>query len=428
MACRAISFGFGLVIYGAANACKIVAQPYGPWSVLASVWTTLLVWNLLIARLALKEQITIPKALGSLIILCGAVLCVVGTPPQAGCDAGVKTTFSSCEFASLLSAPAAAVWLALLLLCVLASIPTILFFERRYPLSRSGSQTREASPDIIAGNELMPVGVDDVQVAARKPAAAIEVSSACSSQPPRRLDALMAVVYPCSLGLDEGVADLLIKGWSAMLAQCSGPQHLGCSHPILWTSMLGWVLAAFGSAFWWMRKVFRRYETTVALPVEYGSLNAANVCTGLLFYAEHERMSGEQIALILCGLCVILVGIGVGTLSCRGASGEAPANLGCDAFRRRLEKRERNNRFGPPMRTRSDLMHCRRVSHEPSIHSLMQRTQRSKAIPAGFWAPGAAKRSSSESRSDSSESRSTSDTEALDGEPSAKRVRPRASR
>ena len=51
----------------------------------------------------------------------------------------------------------------------------------------------------------------------------------------------------------------------------------------------------------------------------------------------------------------------------------------------------------------------------------MQRTQRSKAIPAGFWAPGAAKRSSSESRSDSSESRSTSDTEALDGEPSAKR-------
>ena len=315
---RDLVWFFGLVIYGAANACKIVAQPYGPWSVLASVWTTLLVWNLLIARLALKEQITIPKALGSLIILCGAVLCVVGTPPQAGCDAGVKTTFSSCEFASLLSAPAAAVWLALLLLCVLASIPTILFFERRYPLSRSGSQTREASPDIIAGNELMPVGVDDVQVAARKPAAAIEVSSACSSQPPRRLDALMAVVYPCSLGLDEGVADLLIKGWSAMLAQCSGPQHLGCSHPILWTSMLGWVLAAFGSAFWWMRKVFRRYETTVALPVEYGSLNAANVCTGLLFYAEHERMSGEQIALILCGLCVILVGIGVGTLSCWG--------------------------------------------------------------------------------------------------------------
>ena len=36
----------GLVVYGAANALKIVAQPYAPFSVLSSIWTTLLVFNL----------------------------------------------------------------------------------------------------------------------------------------------------------------------------------------------------------------------------------------------------------------------------------------------------------------------------------------------------------------------------------------------
>ena len=82
--------------------------------------------------------------------------------------------------------------------------------------------------------------------------------------------------------------------------------------------MVGWVLSAFASALWWMRKVFSRYEVTVALPVEYGALNAANVCTGLLFYAEHEQMSGAQIGLILSGLAVILLGIWIST---RGGGG-----------------------------------------------------------------------------------------------------------
>ena len=61
-------------------------------------------------------------------------------------------------------------------------------------------------------------------------------------------------------------------------------------------------------------QVFRRYETTVALPVEYGALNVANVATGLLFYEEHQKMSASDLTLIICGLCVILVGIFIGQL------------------------------------------------------------------------------------------------------------------
>lgn len=57
-----------------------------------------------------------------------------------------------------------------------------------------------------------------------------------------------------------------------------------------------------------------RYETTAALPIEYGSLNFANVGTGLLFYQEYRMMEGSGIALILGGLVVIIAGIAVGTL------------------------------------------------------------------------------------------------------------------
>ena len=41
--------------------------------------------------------------------------------------------------------------------------------------------------------------------------------------------------------------------------------------------------------------VLRRYETTIALPVEYGALNVGSVCTGLLFYAERDSMDTWQV-------------------------------------------------------------------------------------------------------------------------------------
>jgi len=71
-------------------------------------------------------------------------------------------------------------------------------------------------------------------------------------RPSGALGLAMAVVYPASLGLDEGLADLLIKGWAGMLSQ---PDP---SHPVLYISIVAWCLSAFASALWWMRKVFAR--------------------------------------------------------------------------------------------------------------------------------------------------------------------------
>lgn len=63
-----------------------------------------------------------------------------------------------------------------------------------------------------------------------------------------------------------------------------------------------------------MPVVFQRFETTVALPIEYGAVNAASVVSGLLFYNEAKYMTYSQVALQLLGCLLILLGIAIGRL------------------------------------------------------------------------------------------------------------------
>ena len=303
---RMLVWFFGLVLYGAANGFKIVAADMAPWSVLGSVWTLLLVFNLVIARVLLKERLTWPKIVGAVVILLGAVICVIGTPLTVR-----DVQWSAPEFTAALGTPSPLTWTILLAGMVLLSVPTILWYERRY--------ARPLMPhDAAADSGLEPKDAAGT-AGAGKPAA------------PPRLDLLMLLVYGGSLGLDEGIADLLLpKGFQPMLAMCNDDAHpeLSCGHPMIWVAVVLWVLSAFASVFWWMRKVYSRYEVTVALPIEYGALNAANVCTGLLFFSEHRMMDDWQLALVVIGCVIILCGIGIGMLS-PGSALRASSSVTC---------------------------------------------------------------------------------------------------
>jgi len=48
----------GLVCYGGANGLYAASLSYGPLSLLAGVFTSLLVWNLMFARCLLREKLT----------------------------------------------------------------------------------------------------------------------------------------------------------------------------------------------------------------------------------------------------------------------------------------------------------------------------------------------------------------------------------
>jgi len=58
--------------------------------------------------------------------------------------------------------------------------------------------------------------------------------------------------------------------------------------------------------------VYKRYEVSIALPIEYGSLNMCTVLSGLLFYEEHVYMQTWQLTMQIVGAALILLGIGIG--------------------------------------------------------------------------------------------------------------------
>jgi hypothetical protein len=96
---RLLVYFMGLVLYGAANGLKVVGFSFGPFSVLGSVFSLVLVFNLLFARWLLREQITTPKIASSATILLGAILCTIGAP------ANVQTVFTPSDISTLVRPP-----------------------------------------------------------------------------------------------------------------------------------------------------------------------------------------------------------------------------------------------------------------------------------------------------------------------------------
>lgn len=273
----------GLVGYGAANGLYVAALQYGPLSVMASVFTTLLIFNCVFARCLLGEALTPPKLAGCATILAGVVLVVVGSPKNIDVD------LSAGDVSRLLAKPLGAAYLAVLLGAVAASVLAIREFEKRYPLNLA--KTRSATIELDALDKCGGGG------------------AAAPGPPPPRLDDVMAVVYPASLGLDEAIAHLTMKAAVSMVSGCVGGATCGAA--VVWVFAVVWIGASLATL-WWLRNVFARYEVTDALPVEYGAVNAASVLSGLLFYGERRFMTSVELALVLGGVLVILAGIAVG--------------------------------------------------------------------------------------------------------------------
>lgn len=286
----------GLCGYGVANGFKVTAFNLGPFSVLGSVFSLVLVFNLIFARCLLKETITWPKIASSVTILLGAVLCAIGAPTV------VQTVFTPSDVSALFATHVPFVALLSTIMCL--AVVGIVWFEYSFPVLRCcGAPPAEAAADGAS-------------------AAAVKAEP---RRPPPRLDWLMALVYPGALGFDEALADVTIRAWTAMLGTCTGGVcDLGtglaavCDVPIVYCCIGFWVLLSFGGSLIWMPVVYARYEVSVALPIEYGALNACTVLSGLLFYDEHEAMAGWQLAMQILGTCVIFLGIGVGRIPPRG--------------------------------------------------------------------------------------------------------------
>jgi uncharacterized membrane protein len=334
---RNIVWTIGFVMYACANICYSISLLFGPLSLLAGIFTTLLVFNKLFSWYMLDEEITIYKIGGSMMILAGVVLCVVATPN------GVDTKFTPDELQTLTTSTMGALYLAFLVVTIVISFGLIWWYEALYPLEkvepsetnitkqmgRENSYTDVSlldSGSSIVNSGNIEIGSDaDSPPASPLPSAKSSLvihsneSTGGNSQPAPWLDAVMGLIYPASLGVNQGTAHLCTKAFLTSLDTCSAAFE--CHFAIIYIFLVA-LLVASGFSIWWLRVVFARYESTKALPVEYGAVNIISVCSGFLFFRESVSMAPWQVSLTLLGVAIIASGIGFGRLNnfnCVGA-------------------------------------------------------------------------------------------------------------
>jgi len=306
---RFVAWLFGLMLYGCASGLKILALNLGPLTVLASVFSTLIIFNLVFAHLLLREPITRGKVAGCLVVLLGAVVVGVGAPDDT------PTKFTPAEIEAFLDS-GGLTFLGVCLGIVALSVCSITAYEVRYYGSScsccargKGKGAGGATEDAVAQTETPVASPDSSPIARRARTDAPKQPQRELPQPPWCLAAAMVLIYPGGLGLDEAVADCGIRAFTSMLA--SGEPVEGRA---FWLMASTGVCCAIATSVW-LAVVYRRYETTVALPIEYGALNVASVLAGLLFYDEYQYMDDWQLALALAGVCIIVAGIIVGLIA-----------------------------------------------------------------------------------------------------------------
>jgi len=351
----------GLLIYWVANGLFAVSLIYAPLALLGAIFTTLLVWNLLFGWLLLGETITVIKALGAMLIMVGVALIGIATPT-------VPSDYSVALVEGYLNDTVGTVYLGTLIAIVIICVIAIAVFEHNYPLPKAEeprlsfypTETLSEPPASLINHKFStkdskkcrPTSVRrtrgrsmsrSIAVTLKKKntqylaeslmrnnafriiesfspktdGTMVDISRQImikhvvekNEETPSWLEKFMGVVYPGSLGLDEGIGHLAMKAFMALLSTCGDNNECGAA--ILWGMVMLWLVSSLATL-WWLQTVFRRYDVTQALPIEYGAVMACDALSAIIFYKENDYMEYWQLALTLAGLVVIILGILVG--------------------------------------------------------------------------------------------------------------------
>jgi multidrug transporter EmrE-like cation transporter len=280
----------GLVIYWIANILFAISLLYAPLALLSAIWTTLLVWNLLFGWWFLNEKCTIIKAIGITVIMTGVSLIGVGTP------SGIPTTYTSDEIELFTNSKRGLTYLTFLTVLVTLSLIEIGVFESRYPLDID-EDCHKALRDTIINRHSLTV-LDQVMPIPDSPV---------------WLNNVMGVVYPGSLGMDEAIGHLSLKALMVLVENCFTGGD--CGSTILWAMFAIWAITSLATL-WWLRAVYRRYDVTLALPIEYGTVMLCDAITSIVFFQEDAYMDTWQLITTISGVALILIGILLGRIRC----------------------------------------------------------------------------------------------------------------
>jgi hypothetical protein len=126
---RPVVWMLGFIFYCIANGLFAIASHYTPLTLNATLFTLLLVWNLIFAWLLLGEKLTRTRVVGAIVIVLGAAISVGGTPTDA------RTAYGPNDLGELVTSPGGLAYLILQVLSGLITASAVVWFERSFSLS-----------------------------------------------------------------------------------------------------------------------------------------------------------------------------------------------------------------------------------------------------------------------------------------------------
>ncbi|KOO31918.1 hypothetical protein Ctob_013532 [Chrysochromulina tobinii] len=278
----------------------------GPITVLGSVFVgVVLVTNLVLGRWLLQEELTPTKVVGSSLVLTGAVMCTAATP------SGVPTSFTTADMRTLFERgpPFGGFYLGMIIGIILLCLGFIVAVERAYPPPNALRRTEPTTNPRLSRHS-SPFRMPTMNPRLSRQSSPFKAAFRSGmKRPSLRLRLVMVLVYPGSLGLNEAFVDACARGYSSMILRCLREEEglAACNDWPLYLMMCVGIPAAIATGYW-LKVVFARYQTTLALPIEYSMLNICAVGGGLLFYNEVVYMNHWQLPLVLAGCGVMTLG------------------------------------------------------------------------------------------------------------------------
>jgi hypothetical protein len=265
----------GLALYCIAQIICTAALSFSPLSLVAALFTTMLIFDALIGRfLVTQKPLRLPALVGLAMIFVSVVLVAAVGPKEE-----YAITAECLVYWAKASQGTAAI--SSLAIIFLANFSIYRWFTKKYPHFREVDHATGEMQDVV----------------------------------PNWLFLTMQIVFPACLAVTETVGSLALKALSSMVR--NGLSSKEGAADLLTPEFLFLVMIYVGSVIMiitWLRIVYSKWATAECLGAEYGMVAVFSIVSSLLYYQEHKdpNINLPLIAMavlgIVIGICILVVG------------------------------------------------------------------------------------------------------------------------
>ncbi|KAF9376696.1 hypothetical protein CPB97_010659 [Podila verticillata] len=267
---------------------------YLPVIILAPLGAVTLVFNALFARLLLGDVFSRQSAIGTMLILLGAIMIgLFGVVPEP--------SHSLEDLIELWKRPAFIIYFSLIELTVVSLLVGNRIVEG--VLRRNTSAHQEATNSNIINPPYHP---HQRSYSNRYPR--ILGGRSLGKLSPSRIKTMLGISYGCVGGMLSSQALLFAKSAIDMLYLTIVDGKNQFENPLSWFLVIALVTAALLQLYY-LNKGLRLCDTVLLVPLSFCAYNVSCLFNGLVYYDQWGRLHWWQILLVLFGISQVLVGV-----------------------------------------------------------------------------------------------------------------------